>query len=301
MQTSHWHYTNYTCPNSWRISIITFMKSTTLSFSKLKPPHQPPHPSSFPPLPSWQWNELNLPMKFRPMERFMAHPLTHPYFNLTHISMKLALNDITLATTMWIAIDTSALLASSPIQDISPSIAPSTIWLQDHLLPPPLPLKLVQFPLPISLSLTCAPPMPLPLVVGEPKETNIPPLLLIALLHLIPPLHMTMITSGMTLPITTSMGLLATPTGTSDFPHLSNILLQCFRSSREVILQFILFACKEHFIPLSSSSNHFILQHSPFFSHLVSTIIKVYFYVIPSHSIDSLCLLILIPQYSTTF
>ena len=30
----------------------------------------------------------------------------------------------------------------------------------------------------------------------------------------------------------------------------------------------------EHFIPLSSSSNHFILQYSPFFFYLVSIITK---------------------------
>ena len=69
---------------------------------------------------------------------------------------------------------------------------------------------LISFPLPISLSLACTPSMPLPLVVGKPEETNIPPLLLVALLYLTPPFHMTMMTFGMTLPITTSTGLLAT-------------------------------------------------------------------------------------------
>ena len=181
-----------------------------------------------------------------------------------------------------------------------PGLSSSSSSSEAHQIPSPPP-KLIKFLLPISLSLICVPPISLPLTIGEPEGTSVPPLLLITLIHLTSPFHMTMMMFGMTLPITMSMHLLATPTRISDFLCLSSILLQCFKSSREVILWFTLFTYKEHFIPLSSSFNHFVLQYSPFFSHLVSMITRVYFYVIPSHSINSLYLLNLIPWCSTTF
>ena len=100
---------------------------------------------------------------------------------------------------MWTAVGTNALLAFSPIQDIFLSFVSSTILLQDYLLPYPPPLRLARFHLLISLFLAYVLPIPLLLVVEKLERTNVPPSLFAALLHLAPPLHMTMMMFQMTL------------------------------------------------------------------------------------------------------